>query len=135
MKVRYTTENNRLTFELEATTGKQAFEIVAAIQELFEEPACGCCKSAHIRCDVREFDGNSYYKLLCNACGAQLDFGQHKDGKGLFVKRTDKETKKPLPNRGWYVWQGQKQPATNNTSKPPFKGNPPKTADEYDPAF
>lgn len=109
MKVSYTTANGRLTFEIEVTTGKQAFEVVAAVQELFEEPACGLCKSALIRCDVREFDNNKYFKLVCNACGGQIDLGQHKDGKGLFVKRLDKDTKKPLPNRGWYIWDGRNQ--------------------------
>jgi hypothetical protein len=38
MKMSYTTPNGRLTFELEADTGKTAFAIVARIQELFEEP-------------------------------------------------------------------------------------------------
>ncbi len=108
MKVSYTTVNGRLTFEVEVTTGKQAFEVVAAVQELFEEAACGCCKSAHIRCDVREYDSNKYFKLVCNDCNAQIDFGQHKDGKGLFIKRFDKDTKAALPNRGWYVWQGRR---------------------------
>lgn len=105
MKVTYTTPNGRLTFEVEVTTGKQAFEVVAAVQELFEEPNCGACGSEHIRCDTRDFDGNRYYKMVCTDCGAQLDFGQHKDGKGLFVKRSDRETREQLPNRGWYVYQ------------------------------
>lgn len=105
MKVTYTTPNGRLSFEVECATGKAAFEVVAAIQELFEEEACGCCKSAHIRCDVREISNNKYFKLLCNSCGATLDFGQNKDGKGLFVKRYDKDTKDRLPNNGWYIYQ------------------------------
>jgi len=104
MKVTYTTANGRISFEVDATTGKQAFEVVAAIQEIFEESACGACKSPSIRFDVREWDGNKYFKMACNACGAQIDFGQHKDGKGLFVKRMDKD-KRPLPDNGWYHWQ------------------------------
>jgi hypothetical protein len=110
MLVRYTTPNHRLTIELDVTTGKQAFELVAAIQELFEEGYCGCCKSDRIRCDVREFDGNSYYKIVCMDCNAQIDLGQHKNGKGLFIKRT--KDGKVLPNSGWYVWQKPQQQQT-----------------------
>lgn len=104
MLVRYTAPNGRLTFEVEVTTAKQAFAVVAAVQELFEEKECGCCQSEHIHCEVRTHDTNEYYKLVCTACGATLDFGQKKDGKGLFVKRKDKDLA-ALPNRGWYIWQ------------------------------
>lgn len=110
VKVNYTTPNGRLSFEFEAQDGKAVFSWVAAIQELFEEPNCGCCQSQHIRCEVRHIDSNSYFKLLCIDCGATLDFGQKKDGKGLFAKRRD-EDKSDLPNRGWYVWQPQGQAA------------------------
>lgn len=105
MKLTYTTPNGRLAFEVDVTTGKQAFEVVAGVQELFEEPACGCCKSANIRCSVRDHDNNKYFSLVCADCGAQLDFGQKKDGKTLFCKRRD-ENKQAMPNRGWYVWHG-----------------------------
>jgi hypothetical protein len=104
MKLTYRTPNGRFTFEVEVPTGKAAFECVAAIQELFEIEVCGCCESKHIRHDVREFGGNKYFKMICNVCGAQLDFGQHRDGKGLFVKRRD-ENKQSLDNGGWYVYQ------------------------------
>ncbi len=105
MKIVYKSANGRMTFEFEAGSHKEAITKLAAIQELFEEPTCGCCKSDLIRFDVREFDGNSYYKLVCEKCTAQLDFGQHKVGNGLFCKRYDKETKSALPNRGWYVYR------------------------------
>lgn len=103
MRLHYTSANGRMQFEFDGSTHKEVIQRLAAIQELFEEPACGCCNSKDIRFDVREFDGNSYYKLVCPACSAQLDFGQHKTGGSLFVKRTDKD-KRPMPNRGWYIW-------------------------------
>ena len=116
MKMVY--QSGKLTFEAEISSGKQAFEVAAKMAELFEETHCGCCKSEHIRHEVREYDGNSYYKMLCNDCGAQLDFGQKKDGKSLFAKRYDSEAKQALPNRGWYVWHGEKKakPAQTETS-------------------
>ncbi len=108
MKFKYITGNGRIEFELEAATPKAAFEAIAAAQEVFEEADCGCCGSPAIRFEVREFDSNKYFKLVCGACHAQLDFGQNKDTVNIFPKRFDKDTKKPLPHRGWYVWQGQK---------------------------
>lgn len=97
MKVRFTTNTGRMTFEFDSQSPKQAFEQVAA---------CGQCDSANIRWDKREYDGNAYYKLTCVDCGAQLDFGQHKSGITLFVKRKDKDNN-PIGKNGWYHWQGR----------------------------
>ena len=114
MKVRYQTANARLTFEFESENDKTLVTNLAHIQEIFEECACGCCESKRIRFDVREFDGNHYYKLLCDDCGATLDFGQHKTGNTLFVKRFEKDTRDPLPHRGWYQYgkSPEKTPST-----------------------
>ncbi len=110
MKVHYTSENGRLRFEIDASTPKEIFAQVATIQEVFEEPCCGKCGSKSIRFEVREFDGNSYYKLFCTSCTAQLDYGQNKDMKNLFVKRRDKDSNTALPNRGWYIYGGDPEP-------------------------
>jgi hypothetical protein len=128
MKVAYVTGNARLTFEFESDNDKTLVTQLAHIQEVFEEETCGCCKSDKFRFDVREFDGNHYYKLLCDACGATLEFGQHKTGNTLFVKRFVKDTREPLPNRGWYRYQaGQSEPAakTPEKSAPPARPAPP----------
>jgi hypothetical protein len=107
MIVRYTTENARMVFEFDGATHKDCLVKLAAIQELFEEPACGACKSKRIRFNVREFEGNTYYKMICQECSAQLDYGQHKVGGTLFVKRWDKDTRTALPNNGWYIYQSR----------------------------
>lgn len=104
LKVDYTSANGRIRFGFEVETGKAAFEAVATLQELFEEPKCGDCGSESIRFSVRNIDGNKYFNMLCDSCGAQLDFGQNKDGKGLFLKRLDKD-KNPLGKNGWYHYQ------------------------------
>jgi hypothetical protein len=125
MKITYTSRDGRLVAEFEATTQKQIFALVAEIQEVFEEEKCGKCGSERIRCSVTEHDGHKYYKLRCE-CGAQIDFGQHKVGDTLFIKRRD-ENKEPLPNHGWYVWgdEGQQrpedQPQQGYASKPADK--------------
>jgi hypothetical protein len=118
MKVTYTSANGRLAFEFESETDKKLVTQLAHIQEVFEEPACGCCKSERIRFDVREFDKNLYYKLLCDDCGATLDFGQHKTGDTLFVKRFEKDTREPLPNRGWYQYGKSPDPTPTKPSGP-----------------
>jgi hypothetical protein len=109
--IKYTTADGRMTFEFDATSPKDVFAQLAEIQDVFEERSCGSCCSERIRFDVREFDGNSYYKMVCRDCAAQLDYGQHKTGDGLFPKRHQKDTRDPLPNGGWYHWQGRDEQA------------------------
>jgi hypothetical protein len=100
MKVTYRSPNGRLEFEQEGLDRKTAFAFVAAVQELFEEPECGMCHCKDIQHRVQEHDGNKFYKLVCPDCGAQADFGQRKDGTGMWLKR-DKEG----GVKGWYKWQ------------------------------
>lgn len=107
MKVIYRV-NESISFEFEGIqTGKAAFEVVAATQELFGESSCGCCKSPHVRCNVRHVGEVVYYSIACDDCRAQLDFGQKKDGKGMWPKRT--KDGQILPNRGWYVYDGSRR--------------------------
>src|ERR1022692_1171417 len=127
MKVSYVTANARLTFEFESENDKTLVTQLAHIQEVFEEETCGCCKSERIRFDVREFDGNFYYKLLCDDCGATLDFGQHKTGDTLFVKRFEKDTREALPNRGWYQYGKSPEPTPTKPATPPSKPAAPTT--------
>ncbi len=104
MKARYTTANGRIMFDIDAQGAKAIFEAIAALQELFEEPDCGCCKSKRIVCNVRDSGEYRYYTLRCVDCSAQLDFGQKRDGGSLFIKRSDKD-RNPMPNRGWYIYK------------------------------
>lgn len=105
MKVRYTTIDGRMTFEFDAQGVKAVFDGLAQVQEVFEDNKCGQCGGVAVL-DKREHDGNAYYKKTCIACGAQLDFGQKKDGATLFVKRKDKDGN-VLGKNGWYFWQKQ----------------------------
>jgi hypothetical protein len=112
MKLTYRAANNRIVFEVEVPNEKAAFETVANLQEIFEEPGCGACNSTRIRQDVREVDGNKFFHLKCLDCAARLDFGQTKKGEHLFAKRRD-ESKQKLPVSGWYKYQ----PETGNGSQ------------------
>jgi hypothetical protein len=108
MKVVYSSPNRRLSVEADCTTTKQVFELLASLQEVFEETSCKLCKSERIHFDVRVFDSATYYKLTCADCGGQLDLGQSKDNKSLFIKRS--KDGKPLANGGWYHYARQQQP-------------------------
>lgn len=103
MKVTYKA-NDKLTFELEASGQKEIFKELALIQEIFSEEKCGLCGSQNLRFIVRNVEGNDYYELRCNDCGALLAFGQHKKGGTLFPKRKD-DNNNWLPNNGWHKWQ------------------------------
>jgi hypothetical protein len=133
MKIRYSAANEQLVFESDVANPKEAFEWLSTVQELFEESACGLCGKSHLAYEVREYDGNNYYKLVCRDCHAQLDFGQRRDGNNLFIKRKDAEGN-VLPSNGWYRWQGQTakaapppEPAVRKSPRP-TAANPRKTA-------
>ena len=96
MKVKYKV-GDKLEFELEG----------AGQKEIFAEEKCGLCSSSNLRFVVRNVDGNDYYELRCNDCGAILAFGQHKKGGTLFPKRKDDDNNW-LPNKGWHKWQPSK---------------------------
>ncbi len=109
MKLRYTcptsASGSSISFEAEVAGPKDAFDAIADIQDVFEEHTCGMCKSTAIKFEVREYSGNPFYKMRCTACGATFDFGQHKDGGGLFAKRWDKENRRPMANGGWAIYR------------------------------
>lgn len=128
MNVTYKTPDGRLSFGFEADSVKGVFQGIAKLQEVFEvADKCGKCGSDRIRFEVREFDGNSYFKFRCDNCTATLDFGQSKNQKDLFPKiKGDAEAGyKPLPDGGWYIYEGKKGGHDNQgqdwPSEPPHK--------------
>jgi hypothetical protein len=105
MKVKYKV-GDRLEFELEGAGQKELFKELASIQEIFGEESCGLCGSKNLRFVVRNVEGNDYFELRCNDCGAILAFGQHKKGGTLFPRRKD-DNNNWLTNRGWHKWTGK----------------------------
>jgi len=104
MRVTYTTSDGRIQVTLEAQGVKGVFAELAHVQEVLESNTCGQCDSADTVLNLREHDGHSYYSKICQKCGAQLDFGQHRQGETLFVKRRDAE-RNEIGKNGWYHWQ------------------------------
>src|SRR5947208_3071208 len=65
----------------------------------------------------------------CTKCNAQLSYGQNKEGGGLFVKNWDKENRRPMPNRGWYVYGKDNH---HNQDAPPARQSNENHGDAYD---
>lgn len=108
MKCTYRSRDGRMLFQVEGQSQKQLFAEIANIQSVFEaDSACGCCSSPNIRFDVRTIEANSYYSLVCEDCGAALQFGQHRSGDTLYAKRSDVD-------RGWRRYASPKQIEAGN---------------------
>lgn len=106
MKV--TKKVGNLTIDIDKETQKEVFKELAAFEEVFGEGVCGKCNSDNVKCVVRENDGNEYYEMRCNSCGARLSFGVHKKGGGLFPKRKNADNEY-LPDKGWQKWNSKTQ--------------------------
>ena len=108
MNVSYKPQPN-LLLEFDAKGVKDYFEQRAVIDEIVKQDTCGKCGGKDISYNVREVDGNKFYEMKCQSCGAALGFGCHKVGGTLFPQRKDKE-KGWLPDSGWVKWN----PATES---------------------
>lgn len=104
MKINYTTKNPRLHFLIDSESIKESFKALAEIQEIFDEPCCGLCKSTDLQFTVRTVESNDYYELKCTSCFAKLAFGQHKVGNSIFPKRKLPDGTFDKQHRGWYKW-------------------------------
>lgn len=106
--VRYNTGTG-YQIEVEADDVRQAVKSMSELQEFFGQPECGKCRGQRLTAFHRQDkDGHDYYSLSCASCGAKLDFGQHKTGGTLFVKRKDRDGN-VLPDNGWLMWQSRQQ--------------------------
>ena len=101
-----------LTFQLEAQDDVGLFEQIAHIQSLFGDTCCGKCKGTHLEFRVRKAKTKTgecnYYERVCMDCGAKLDFGQSRENRGLYPKRTLNDNGRNVydkENNGWHVWE------------------------------
>lgn len=106
MKIKYTTKNQRMCIEIDNDSVKDAFKHLAEFQEVFDQEACGLCKSDNLQLVVRTVDSNDYYEIKCRDCGAKLAFGQHKSGGSLFPKRKRQDGSYDAEGQGWHKWNG-----------------------------
>ena len=95
----------RVWLEVDVIGVKAAMKALGEYQEVFLERKCGQCGKEDIIYEHRQVDGHDYYSLKCADCGAQLDFGQHKNGVTLFAKRKLPDGTFDKEHRGWYRYQ------------------------------
>ena len=107
MKLQYTTNNGKMTVEVEGNTQKELFKAIAEFQEVFEHQCTREDKtSENLKFRVRkDSDDNEYYEMVCVdhdpvLRGCKLAFGQNKKGGSLFPKKKDKDGNW-LNNNGW----------------------------------
>ena len=111
MKAHYKTKNGRITVEIEGDSPKAIFKGIAEVQELFEpDQACGACASQAIQFRFRKVDKYEYFEVFCTDCSAALQFGQKREGGGLFPKRKDSDGN-PLSQNGWLKWKDRERDA------------------------
>lgn len=109
MKIRLNLANG-VWLELDCTNPKEAVKELAAYQEVFSERECGMCHATELVFLHRQDDEkHDYYSIKCKACQAQVDFGQHKTGNTLFLKRKDANGQYDTNHGGWYHWKDRQR--------------------------
>jgi hypothetical protein len=74
--------------------------------------ACDACGSQDVHLNHRKVKGFDFYGVRCKACGAELKFGQHKEGGSFFVEAGKKmEVYQPTNDGG-----SANNSGANNTS-------------------
>ena len=99
------------TIHLDGDDPKKAIAILTKWDAMLTEQHCGACQSPQIVPRHRQAQGYDFYNLSCLKCGHRLEFGQLREGGGLFPKRKDDQGNW-LENNGWTKWQkegGQNQ--------------------------
>jgi hypothetical protein len=104
MKVRWSPRSN-VWLECDVSSPKEAVKELSNYSELFRDSCCGVCKSTNITLEHRCVDSYEFFSLRCMDCGAELSFGQTKDGKRLFAKRKLEDGSYDREHFGWKKFQ------------------------------
>jgi len=73
-----------VTFSDEAKNAKDFFQKAQFYIELPEK--CQSCSGLDLVPSVRTTTKGDYYEVACGSCGYRKQYGQHKEGGGLFPK-------------------------------------------------
>jgi hypothetical protein len=107
MTAKLTLLSRQLVIEATGADVKSLFRELGLLAEIFEaDSACGSCGSPEIRPGCRLIDSFEYFFLHCSSCGAELAFGQRKDG-GLFPRRKD-DAGNFFEDNGWRHYKPQR---------------------------
>lgn len=85
MKVKFSITNG-CEIEQDVPGVKQAFALVAHLQDLFGVKKCGNCSSPNVRLSHKTPQGYEYFSVKCEDCYHELKFGQARDTGKLFPK-------------------------------------------------
>lgn len=80
--------NTPVTFEDTADTNIDFVEKASFYMDL--PTSCGLCNSKNLKVQHRVAQDFDFYSVKCSDCGAELKFGQTKEGRRLFPKAWDK---------------------------------------------
>ena len=100
--IRYPVGRAWITVECQSV--KEGVRALSEYAEFFGENQCGLCQSEQVRPVHRVAKGYDFYEMECCACGAQLSFGQTKEGERLFAKTRDKDGNE-IGKFGWHQYQ------------------------------
>jgi ribosomal protein S27E len=127
--------SDKCTISGEVQGPKELVRELASIGELFIETTCKLCNNTNVSFEHRLHDGHSFYSIRCPKCGGRADFGQHKTGETLFLKRRE-------DGKYWYRWQAgdrqngnQDQQNASQLSGPAPARTPPKDYRDEDVPF
>lgn len=125
MRVEYQA-NSKVKLVVDGETVEEVFENLGLMQEVFGEECCGKCKSGHLKFHMRKVgEGKkvmTYPEMVCEDCGAKLEFGKTQDERMYPIRfqRTKNEEENrweyikdangrnvPLGANGWTKWNYQ----------------------------
>lgn len=102
-------------FQHEVQGANDAFDLAAAIHEVFGEP-CGVCGSTEVKPVSWQKDGKRNRKLVCK-CGAEVFVNAPRDGGRIFIGRKDRDGNK-MPNNGWAKYDATRTQGASTTTTP-----------------
>ena len=108
MNATYVSLAGRLRLTRECASITDVLTFLEEVETVFAHDACRCCGSKNVTFGHAVRQGYDFYEARCADCSARLQFGQRRDGGGLFPKRKDKQGN-VLPDGGWAVWRGGRQ--------------------------
>lgn len=120
--------NPKMKLVVDGEDVNELFESLGLMQEIFGEEHCGKCKSTNLKFHMRKVgEGKkvmSYPEMVCESCGAKLEFGKTQDERMYPIRfqRQKNEVENrweyvkdsngrnvPLGENGWTKWNPQKK--------------------------
>ncbi len=117
--IKLTTRIGKQTFQIDLPTMRDVHKFNKTYGSLPSK--CDACGSENVFISYMNPGGNDYFTIECGACGANANFGIHKEGQGLFWKG-DKMAVWVAPEQqaGNHMEQPNRQPAPGQQTGGPY---------------